>query len=581
MKVRKEGSAGWLPMVMASLIILTFLCSHACAEESDGLVSNVLEILVGWLADAIVNVIGALATVLVFTLTNETLSNPKINEGSYLQMAGLIMEVIIPILLFFILYSSIKLIFASISPGERSQAKSQLHSLIVALVIIPVSPHLYQILLDVSFAMTKSLLMGDGTNPSTYQEVVGDSNFGHLIGSTFVAGLASGNLSGMCCIFIVAQIVSLLALVMLFLRYIIVVFLAVLLPLTCLLYLFDFTKTIGRQFLKYTIAWALVTPIAAFWIIVAAVTLTGASFFHPLDYMLSMFMTIVFLFMVIMSPLQITGTLEVVGGAMTAIGQMLPGPWAVAVVAVGQMLKTQSAEGLVAAGFKVGATKMKGLADKKAAGGAKKPGKSGSGDTGGKGGGGKDRKGGVGAGFDAAKGGPLSQDLAKQMGQWGSMNAAQRTGLVVGGLAGLGAAGLKGVGKMMGGAGKSALGLALNPLGLLKQPIDAVKGGLNYGRRMGADIGKFKSTLKNPSTPASKPPAPPKDAGAEVKDMQKKEGGKGDGKGGDGKGGDEDKDKKKEKEKEYSDFKQSLMGGGGKKRRETAGGQLEKMMGEE
>jgi hypothetical protein len=149
------------------------------------------------------------------------------------------------------------------------------------------------------------------------------------------------------------MIVVLFSIIVIFIRHIMVALFGILMPLTVFLYMFDFTKSIGRKFLKYSITWAFVPIAMATWIIIGGIVLTNTV--AGLDPNTGTFMCIVFLGMIVVAPLQVTGALETLGALMTSAGQMTGGMAGVGLVAAGQVMQAKDAESLVTAGMKVGA----------------------------------------------------------------------------------------------------------------------------------------------------------------------------------------------------------------------------------
>ncbi|MFH0861494.1 MAG: hypothetical protein V1875_00550 [Candidatus Altiarchaeota archaeon] len=297
-------------------------------------------------------------TVLIPILTNVSINQPDVSSGPYLAMSGIIMQLIMPFLVFAILYTAVKLVFVSHSAQERSSAKNQLHNLVIGLILIPMSPHLYQLLIDANHAMTLQLLIDPA---GTLMSIPGDHDLAGRVGTYVSEANEVKYVLLLCC----AMVVSILAVTIIFLREMLVIFFGILMPLTIFLYLFDFSKSLGRKFLKYSITWALVPVIMSVWIIVAVVLMNqGMS-----DVLSNLSFTIVFMSMIVISPLIITGTLETMGAVFTSIGMLTGGAKGASMVAIGQIMQSDSAEGLVMAGLKVGAERFSGALSKATSGG--------------------------------------------------------------------------------------------------------------------------------------------------------------------------------------------------------------------
>ena len=308
---------------------------------------------------------------LIPIMTLQVVSRPYFISAStfYPSLMVVVLQAIMPLIVLGVLYSAIKLIFSSANPGERSEAKNQLQAMLIGMIVIPVSPYLYQILVDLAYNLMVLLIGGHAipippATSSPYQQgvlqqILGPHSFGTAVYAPFTGIGASPNFLF---ILVCACISYILALSVLFFRHIIVVTFAVLMPLICFLYLFDFTKTVGRKFLKYAITWAFVPPVMAMWIVVIAALVsstgvgTSSASIVSLDPNTGTVMVCAFFALMAITPLQITGALEAMGSVLSGAGQMTGGWHGAALTAAGSMLQAKSPEGLVMAGMMVAAT---------------------------------------------------------------------------------------------------------------------------------------------------------------------------------------------------------------------------------
>ncbi|MBD3387666.1 MAG: hypothetical protein GF416_01335 [Candidatus Altiarchaeales archaeon] len=395
----------------ASAILLILVFSQSAAAISGDVIKGVSE----WFSNLVIDFYAfilhtfmgdsaLLINLIPWSLSNETLGRPVINQGNTLLMAGMVMRWIMPLVIFAILITAIKMMIFSNSPGERAAAKAQLQRLLLALIIVPFSPYFYQMLIDISYQITVSLIGGvimkdpppianPGPPPLTcaevydvpdhcynridglYQQVTTSPDFGKSIASSY-KGIGKDNkayLFSFCC----GQIVGLLAVTMIMLRYTIIHLMAIMMPLTCLLYLWDFTKSIGRTFLKYSLTWAMVNVVMAMWVLITGIVMEARP---TVESNFTVFAAISLMCMIIISPLIVTGALAMIGAILSGAGQLTPGFAGVAMVGAGQMMQAQSAEAVVAAGLSagVGSISRLGKKMKKRPGGpksGKKPGK--------------------------------------------------------------------------------------------------------------------------------------------------------------------------------------------------------------
>ncbi|MBU0762432.1 MAG: type IV secretion system protein, partial [Candidatus Altiarchaeota archaeon] len=330
-------SAGWITWVGNALSMV---------------LSKIVTIIVAPMALAI----GSFMGFMVFLLQDPTVGRPIVTSPSYLNLAGLLMNTLIPVLYTMILYTAMKIILVSLSPGERAAAKTQLQKLIVAAIIAPISLHLYQLFLDMSFDITVQLLGGTNTGGTVITNPVIDQVVGHPVSFWKIFIRLFSPLSNdfkICWLVICAFILTLFAIGVVFMRYILVVILAVLLPIIVLFYLFDFTKAIGRKLLKQALAWAFTNVVMAVWIIVATATIYNTSAYFDSDSNIAM--ALGFFVLVIASPLTITGALESIGTVIASAGQVMGGAQGAVMTGAGQILKSGSPEAMLTTGMMVGA----------------------------------------------------------------------------------------------------------------------------------------------------------------------------------------------------------------------------------
>jgi hypothetical protein len=358
---------------VVKITILSALIYVLSSQAHAGVLS-ILSIPLGWIEwllcmifNLVFSFVGYCVDFIALLLKWEALSRPVFSDPIYVALTGIILELIIPLIVLAIVYTAIKLIFVSASPGERAAAKGELHQLLIALLLMPFSPALYQILINISYALTIILLGGTFSeynliiNPldSVYADVVGEGDnvplFGTLVLMTFIKNCDMS----LFCLYVCTCILALLAVVMVFTRVVVVLVLSVLMPLTVFLYSFSFTKPVGRKFLKWSVAWAFVPPLMAVFMIIAAVLLSSTSVESSSpDVGTGIGLATAFLTLMILTPLILTGALEATGNALTGLGQMTGGAKGAAMTAAGQMMQAKSAEGLVMAGMQAGAQAM-------------------------------------------------------------------------------------------------------------------------------------------------------------------------------------------------------------------------------
>ncbi|MFH1403213.1 MAG: hypothetical protein ABIH11_02975 [Candidatus Altiarchaeota archaeon] len=276
-------------------------------------------------------------------LVSEVMIKPTVDQGHTLQLTGVVMQAALPVVMLMIVYSALKLIVSSLNPGERFKAKQQLKNMLVALILMSLAPALMQLMIDVNYSLTKALLVGSG---SPYRQIMGAEEYGALMTKVFSSFSGTGSIYVMTC----SGTISILAFVTVFLRYILVNIYSAIFPLTIMMYMFDFTKSVGRNMLKQTIGWIFTPVIMAAWLCVsAAFMLTPMS---EANAETAVWLYLATTTMIVASPLMVTGVLSALGNIVTSIGQLMPSVAGVGLVTAGEIMQGQGAEAVVAAGIK-------------------------------------------------------------------------------------------------------------------------------------------------------------------------------------------------------------------------------------
>lgn len=148
-----------------------------------------------------------------------------------------------------ILITGLYLIFFSGSPKGRARAKSLLPRLIVSMVVVSLSPYILQMFFDVVEATTNEILGRCPTNPTGIFLIVVD----YLM--AIFHGALQLDVSAAHPFFLFVFILILATFATFALRYIVLIALTLIFPLTLFLYSFNVTRGIGRTLLEQTIVW--------------------------------------------------------------------------------------------------------------------------------------------------------------------------------------------------------------------------------------------------------------------------------------------------------------------------------------
>lgn len=296
--------------------------------------------------DALLALTGLILNLLMENLTKwNPVIYPLTDAGPLGEMIKEFLKLMIPVYMMAFLLIGIFYIFASETPKNRARAKAMLNRLFLGMVVTTAAPAIFQLLLNISSAMTALIV-------SNIKEHVGASSTAVL--KSYITGFSvlGGPASLILVLFV--SISALSAVIMLMFRYLMVSLLAVLFPIVIFLYVFDFTKPLGRMLMKSTIMWIFVPVLAAVWLSLAvfsAAQFEGAGW--ALIVKTSFLVTAMSL--VTISPLIVTGVMETLGGLVGTVGMFVPGPWGFALAAAGGLMQGKGPSALAATALHKGA----------------------------------------------------------------------------------------------------------------------------------------------------------------------------------------------------------------------------------
>ncbi|MFH0862519.1 MAG: hypothetical protein V1875_05755 [Candidatus Altiarchaeota archaeon] len=216
------------------------------------------EMILSWIAKSF----GSLISTLVYWLQTGLVYNPGWND--YDGLIAIILMVLLPFLMLQIVYVGGLLIFSAINPQKRSKAKDSLVKLITALILISVSKPIYIMLYDlivggltVAIFDKANSLLGTPMGAVPSQQAIGAMFVGIL---TFAMG--AGIIISM--LWYVALFL-LLAILIVFIRWAMIVFFYIIFPFTLFLYFspLDYTRNMGGNLLMKTLLWLSMAPVMA------------------------------------------------------------------------------------------------------------------------------------------------------------------------------------------------------------------------------------------------------------------------------------------------------------------------------
>lgn len=244
----------------AALILLLIAVSAVYAQPAD--YGNFLEST----ADAILKFFAELAGRLVFlgmiwtkiniikyevydNLPSYLLNDPPLNNPEITAITGYFIKILEPLYVTAIVLTGMYLLFFSGTPRGRSRAKTMLIKLVVGMVVVSLTMPIMQIIFSISSALTQNVL-SLGPLDIGYNYKKGIDYLNHK-----TADLVWINIAVAGPVFILSLILVSGIFIMLAARFFILILLVMFFPFTVFLSLFNFTKNIGKAFLKHMLFW--------------------------------------------------------------------------------------------------------------------------------------------------------------------------------------------------------------------------------------------------------------------------------------------------------------------------------------
>lgn len=251
-------------LVTISMIIL-FLASSSSAFIGE---AAAVKVLLDFLLRINLNKIGEDLVVSAMNLCRDhfvkiLLLNPDSMNPGVLGITKYIISIMQPIFVFAIIFSGIYMIFFSGSPGTRAKIKSLLPGIIIAMVLVTISPHIMSVIFSFSETLSDGVISHGPKEPMTVllpmDEDINPINYlmSRFQNITWYSAEASVP-------FLFLSLILLAALLMvIFARYIVVALFTIIFPLTIFLYLFIPTRWIGKRMMEQTLLWIFVQVIEA------------------------------------------------------------------------------------------------------------------------------------------------------------------------------------------------------------------------------------------------------------------------------------------------------------------------------
>lgn len=275
-KILKLNYGRFLFKSTLSVVVLLSLISFSSAFMGE---AAVVKVLLDFLLRMNLNAIGENLVVYAMDICRNyfvdiLLLNPDTMDPSILGLTRYIIGILEPVFILAVLISGLYMIFFSGSPGVRARIKSILPGVIIAMVLITLSPYILDTVFYFLGILSRGIMshgprdpmsfllpVDEATNPINYFM----SRFQNL---TWYSSEAS-------ILFLFLALILLAALlIVVFARYIVVALFVVLFPLTIFFYLFIPTRVIGRRMMEQTLLWISIqlTESIALIVIVAIIT---------------------------------------------------------------------------------------------------------------------------------------------------------------------------------------------------------------------------------------------------------------------------------------------------------------------
>lgn len=348
--------------IIALLII--FLAVTVSAKFSWSGLMNFMElaegkatiIIIVSILSALLGVIDGLFGVSAISLAkfNPQLTGPNA-DPAILAVVNSFIKLLMPFYILAIILTGLYLLFASSSPAGRAKAKGIFWRLILSIVLVPLSLPLFQIILNVSAALTSGIANIMNLN-ILYVLLPFNLFLGAIIGSF------SSDPTLLIIIGAWMLIFNLLIGIILAARYVILLILAMLFPITIFLWYLDFplTRAFGMNLMRWTFMWAfmsvvfvlvagasqiamsnyldrcsvisklgitITTPIAVIMKILSKTLIGGIAgiggiivFLADIDCGMTIFLSLAGTLLMIAVPFMMIGLLKWIGGAMVMYG---------------------------------------------------------------------------------------------------------------------------------------------------------------------------------------------------------------------------------------------------------------------
>lgn len=283
-------------------------------------------------------------------------ATPAIPTTGLRSLTRVLLAMIVPFFQVLVILTSVYIIYVSIIPRKRAYAKYYITRLLIGMVLVSVSPVIYQVMLDIEHAMLMEMFeagstVGPGGGPGlcTAADFTGAEGILGCLGriSTVMILIMAplfvwpyGCIIGLAALLFIA-----LAYAVIWLRSIVVMGLGIIFPATVFLYMWNYTQGIGKKLMRYTLIWIFMPLVQGLFVLLLVGSMDEFTVIIGSIVGLGSFIAIA------LSPLIMTGLMSIAGSLTVVAGAKFQSP---ALTGLGWFMKGYGPMALATAGSTAG-----------------------------------------------------------------------------------------------------------------------------------------------------------------------------------------------------------------------------------
>ena len=224
-----------------------------------------------------------------------------------------------------LIVNGIYFIWGAISPATRAQCKERIQRLILSMILVIVSPLLFQFMLELNNSIVESIFNTAGLPIGStvfFTAITVIVALSLVVVMFFIPGLIILPIAGFVFGLIMILIAPILIAVM---RYVSLVVLAAFFPLVIFMYFIDLTKDLGARFIRMTLVWIFTPIIMAIFFVIMNMAITVTNFWSIAGFTSGLLALAGFALMS-MAPLMMSGMLNVIGASFVHVGRTRSNP---------------------------------------------------------------------------------------------------------------------------------------------------------------------------------------------------------------------------------------------------------------